>query len=198
VIPSKYFWNKQRKIWRGGSRGHFKIFKHLWNSGGKNPLVTYRLITLKNNSKQVFNRVWNSESTSWCICYMHWLSCMCHCFHHAVKNLLHWSTLWSCLAFFLKDPCSVCDSLSSQWIWFIWANNKMNYLFSGHDPGLLEEGPSLRKKAILKPVVPNWGKRRPLLGRGFFFLAWFIKICSLIFWWWEAATTWEHTIKGSP
>ncbi len=30
--------------------------KHLQNSGGKNPLVTYRLITLKNNSKQVFNR----------------------------------------------------------------------------------------------------------------------------------------------
>jgi hypothetical protein len=57
----------------------------------------------------------------------------------------------------------------------------MNYLFSGHDPGLLEEGPSLRKKTILKPVVPNSGKRRPLLGKGFLFLAWFVKICSLIF-----------------
>jgi hypothetical protein len=39
----------------GGSGGHFKIFNHLPNSEGKNTLVTYRLITPKNNSKQVFN-----------------------------------------------------------------------------------------------------------------------------------------------
>jgi hypothetical protein len=32
---------------------------------------------------------------------------------------------------------------------------KKNYLFKRHDSGLLEEGPSLRKKTILKPVVPN-------------------------------------------
>jgi hypothetical protein len=55
VIPSKYYGKKQRKIWRAGGGGHFKIFKHLPNSGVKNTLVTYHLITLKNNSKQVFN-----------------------------------------------------------------------------------------------------------------------------------------------
>jgi hypothetical protein len=55
VIPSKYYGEKQRKIWSGGGGGHFKIFKQLPNSGGKNTLVTYRLITQKINSKQVFN-----------------------------------------------------------------------------------------------------------------------------------------------
>jgi hypothetical protein len=53
ILPSKYYGKKQRKIWRRG--GHFKNFKHLPNSGGKNTLVTFHLITLKNNSKQVFN-----------------------------------------------------------------------------------------------------------------------------------------------
>ncbi len=67
-------------------------------------------------------------------------------------------------------PCFVRNSLSSQGICFIRANNKMNYLFSGHDPGLLEEGPSFGKKSILKSVVPSKGK-----GRGSFFLAWFGK-----------------------
>jgi hypothetical protein len=43
-------------------------------------------------------------------------------------------------------PGFVCDSLSSQGICFIQANNKMNYLSSHHDPGLLEEGPSLGEK----------------------------------------------------
>ncbi len=43
-------------------------------------------------------------------------------------------------------PCFVCNSLSSQGICFIQANNKMNYLFSGHDPGLLEEAPSFGEK----------------------------------------------------
>jgi hypothetical protein len=45
----------REKYGRAVVGGHFKIFKRLPNSGGKNPLVTYRLITLKNNSKQVFN-----------------------------------------------------------------------------------------------------------------------------------------------
>jgi hypothetical protein len=39
VIASKYYEKKQRKIWRGGSGGNFKIFKHLPNSEGKNTLV---------------------------------------------------------------------------------------------------------------------------------------------------------------
>jgi len=43
-------------------------------------------------------------------------------------------------------PCFVCDSLSSQGICFFQAKNKMNYLFSHHDPGLIEEGPSLGEK----------------------------------------------------
>jgi hypothetical protein len=62
------------------------------------------------------------------------------------KILLCWSSLWTHVAFFLMHPCFACDSLSSQGICFIQASNKMNYLFSHHDPGLLEEGPSLGEK----------------------------------------------------
>jgi hypothetical protein len=35
--------------------GAFHNFPHLPNSGGKDQLLTYRLIPLKNNSKQIFN-----------------------------------------------------------------------------------------------------------------------------------------------
>jgi hypothetical protein len=34
----------------------------------------------------------------------------------------------------------------------------MNYLFSRHDPGLLEKGPHYGKKSILLSVVPSEGK----------------------------------------
>jgi hypothetical protein len=49
MIPSKYYGEKQRKMWRGGGGGHFKNFKHLPNSGGKNQPVTYHLIRLKHS-----------------------------------------------------------------------------------------------------------------------------------------------------
>ncbi len=70
-------------------------------------------------------------------------------------------------------PCFVCDSPSSQGICFIRDNNKMNYLFSHHDLGLIEEGPSLGEKEHPQVCCTFGGKRRPLLGRGSFFLAWF-------------------------
>ncbi len=47
-------WGKTEKNVEGWWWGHFKNFKHLPNSGGKNQLVTYRLITLK-YSEWVFN-----------------------------------------------------------------------------------------------------------------------------------------------
>jgi hypothetical protein len=110
-----------------------------------------------------------------CMCYMHWLSYPCHCLDHAVRNppflIL---SLGTCVAFFVIDPCFVCDSLSSEGSNFIWANNKMSYLFSRHDPGLLDL-PSLGEKEHPLVCCTFWGKRLPLLGGGSFFLAWFGK-----------------------
>jgi hypothetical protein len=70
------------------NRRAFCFFKHLPHIGGKNIMVTYHLITLKNNQRRslMFKWVQNLESTSSSMCYMHSLSCPCHCLHHAVKN----------------------------------------------------------------------------------------------------------------
>jgi hypothetical protein len=70
------------------ARGAFCFFTHWPHSGGKNMMITYRLITLKNNQRRslIFKWVQNLEITSSCMCYMHWLSCPCHGLHHAVKN----------------------------------------------------------------------------------------------------------------
>jgi len=79
------------------------------------------------------------------------------------KILVCSSSLWTRVAFFLMHPCFVCDSLSSQGICFIPANNKMNYLFSHHDPGLLEEGPSLGEKEHPQVCYTFQGKRQRFL-----------------------------------
>ncbi len=79
------------------------------------------------------------------------------------KILVCSSSLWTRVAFFLMHPCFVCDSLSSQGICFIPANNKMNYLFSHHDPGLLEEGPSLGEKEHPQVCCTFQGKRQRFL-----------------------------------
>jgi hypothetical protein len=70
------------------NRGAFCFFKHLPHSGEKNIMVTYHLITLKNNQRPslIFKWVQNLESTSSSMCYMHWLRCPCQCLHHAVIN----------------------------------------------------------------------------------------------------------------
>jgi len=116
------------------------------------------------------------------MCYMHWLSCMCHCFHHAVKNpalLIHSLELPS----FLLKGSLVCMRLSSLTMdsRFIWANNKMNYLFSRHDPGLLEEWPSLRKKPSSSLLYLTEGKEGLYLAGVSSFLHGLYKYVHLFF-----------------
>jgi hypothetical protein len=66
-------------------------------------------------------------------------------------------------AFFLMHPCFGCDPLSSEGICFIQANSKMNYLFSHHDAGLLEEGPPLGKKKHTQVCCTFQGKTQRFL-----------------------------------
>jgi hypothetical protein len=58
---------------QNAQRRAFCFFKHLPHSGGKNIMVTYYLITLKNNQRRslIFKWVQNLESTSSSMCYMH-------------------------------------------------------------------------------------------------------------------------------
>jgi hypothetical protein len=81
MILSKYYREKQKNMrWGGvhlkkqnGRQRGILLFTHLPHSGEKKIMVTYLLITLKNNQRRslIFKWVQNLESTSSGMGYMH-------------------------------------------------------------------------------------------------------------------------------
>jgi len=65
--------------------GYFKIFKHVGNSGGKNQLVTYRLIPRK-FSEQVSNLYTGLEFGKHLLkAVLYALTFMCHCLQEILR-----------------------------------------------------------------------------------------------------------------